>query len=381
MAKKQNQQTKKKVSVPKIGGISKGMKHSTLPGFQPPMKNFTIETLTIQSRSLKNNPLNDPSERRNPVLVPLAGRPGHHSSSGKTHSALPLIFLLSGFGGNGSKNIADKGFEKNTAQLIDDLVTAKAAPRAVYVFVDAWTTWGGSQFLNSSAVGHYEDYFVKELLPAVQEAFHTDSSRVALIGASSGGYGSLHLSSTYPQSFPYAAALAPDSDFAMSYKEDILKAAPLAAKHTPRELLERHRNGEILKLKNGFSILNALAMSAIYSPVKSPKTKPSADFMFPLNLEIGEWDPQIFKSWLAKDPLHFLPKRRKNLAELKGLFIEAGNQDEFHLYFGARKIHKILNELEIKHHFHEFKGGHFEMNSPRARALQWLQKKFSSPKA
>jgi enterochelin esterase family protein len=323
-------------------------RHSS--GYQGSFQNFTLETVTILSKALKNNPLKDPNVRHNPVLVP-------NSMTTRKNDSLALVLVLSGFGGNGPKYIADKGFDQNFAQQIDRLVTEKRAPEnALYVFVDTWTSWGGSQFINSRAVGNYETYLARELLPALLLAFPAVNPKaVALIGSSSGGYGALHLSTKYPQSFPYAIALAPDAQFELSYKEDILKAAPMAADSGPNQIMALHRAGELLKRKNGFHILNAFAMSAIYSPATGRGAE-RTDFEFPVDTDTGEFIPKIFKRWKQHDPIEFLPKRRGALQQLKGLYLEVGSLDEFHLQYGARKIHLLLERYSVPHHYHEFKG-------------------------
>ena len=48
----------------------------------------------------------------------------------------------------------------------------KKAPEALYVFVDA-LTFGGSQFINSSGTGQYQDYILKELVSAVKKTIES----------------------------------------------------------------------------------------------------------------------------------------------------------------------------------------------------------------
>ena len=50
-------------------------------------------------------------------------------------------------------------------------------PDAVVVFVDAWTSLGGSQFLNSTATGNYIDYVCDEIVPFIDASYPTAATR------------------------------------------------------------------------------------------------------------------------------------------------------------------------------------------------------------
>ena len=102
------------------------------------LKNFHVETLQIESSALKGNSLKDPTLRRNPVLIPK-----------NAQGPMPVVLVLAGLMGNGPDSFSPRFGELNTVQNIDQAVSIKKAPLALYVFVDATTSWGGSQFLNS----------------------------------------------------------------------------------------------------------------------------------------------------------------------------------------------------------------------------------------
>ena len=48
---------------------------------------------------------------------------------------------------------------------------------ALMVFPDCFTALGGNQYVNSSALGNYADYLVRELIPFVDREFRTLASR------------------------------------------------------------------------------------------------------------------------------------------------------------------------------------------------------------
>ena len=48
---------------------------------------------------------------------------------------------------------------------------AANCPDAVVVMVDAWTSYGGSQFIDSSSTGPYMSYLCDEVVPFVDERY------------------------------------------------------------------------------------------------------------------------------------------------------------------------------------------------------------------
>lgn len=324
------------------------------------LKNFYLEQVRVKSAALKKNPLGDSPEKVSPVMVPK-------SFSGKK---LPVVFVLAGFTGNGPKYLGPRSFEPNMAEQIDGGVSNDKAPKAIYVFLDAFSFWGGGQFINSVGVGNYEDYFVKEVYPEIAREYPINEKKVMIMGVSSGGYGALHLCSKFPKLFPYCAALAPDSDFETSLLGDIYKSSPFLLGKSYAELKRLHRQDKILSRRDGHSILNAIGMTACYSAKSAHRLE------WPINLKTGERDLKVWKKWQAHDPVYFLPKREKKLKELKALYLEVGVRDQFHLYFGARKMHDYFKKAKIRHHYNEFNGTHFDFAERRPILWEWIHKKW-----
>ncbi len=323
------------------------------------VKNFHVETLQIESAVLKNNPLNDPFVRFNPVLVP------------KSQGPWPVVFVLAGLTGNAPFYFNPKFQEHNAVQVIDQSFARGEAPEALYVFVDALTAWGGSQFINSAATGAYEDYIMQELIPAVREHYTVSASarEWCVTGGSSGGYGALHLGSKYPEVFGYVGAIAPDCFFEASLLPELYHALPLWEKYqeSGRRALEELRNGKLMKLRNWHTIVNAFAMAACYSAQGT-----HGDFILPLNTHTAEKIPTIWEKWLEHDPLVFLPLRVPALKKLSGLYLDVGNKDNFHLHYGARQISRFLKTHHIVHDYVEFDGTHFDIGERRVEVWKWL---------
>jgi enterochelin esterase family protein len=326
------------------------------------LKNFYLEQIRIKSDALKSNALGDPTERTSPCLVPKSFQ----------SKKLPLVLVLAGFTGNGPKYLGPRGFEDNMAEQIDKGASKQKAPKAIYVFVDAFSFWGGSQFINSAGVGNYEDYIVKELFPSLLESYPIDTKKVMLMGVSSGGYGALHLASKYPEKFNHCAALAPDSYFETCYLGDLYKASPYLLGKSYNTLISEHKKGKILARRDGHSILNAIGMTACYSAKSKKKIE------FPIDLSTGLINKTVWKKWKDQDPVNFLVKRHKKVAKLKEIYLEVGVRDQFHLYFGARQMHQALKDKKIRHHYNEFNGTHFDFAERRPVLWEWLNKKWKA---
>ena len=75
-----------------------------------------------------------------------------------------------------------------------------------------------------------------------------------------------------------------------------------------------------------------LAMAASYDP--DPRA-PNG-FRLPFNLETGELIEARWQRWLAHDPVHLVAAHRANLKSLRGIFIDCGWRDQYHIHFGCR---------------------------------------------
>ncbi|MFS4459555.1 alpha/beta hydrolase-fold protein [Bdellovibrio sp. HCB2-146] len=326
----------------------------------PALENFILKSVVIDSPSLQDNPWKDSPVRHNPLLVPRI-----HLD--RPQERLPLVVVLSGFGGNGPKYLADKGFEKNFVQQLDECVSDRKGPEAFYLFVDAWTFWGGSQFINSKGMGRYEDYLMKELMPTVLTNLPIDHSRVCVTGVSSGGYGALHLASSYPEVFPYVAAMAPDSFFETCYLNDVYQSIPFIVKCKDlKGLMSQHKQGKIASRKDGFTILNSVCMALCYSPTSDH------GFELPIDTETGEIRESVWRKWKEHDPVVFLKERKTAVKKWQKSYLEVGIRDNFNLFFGARHIRDILNKNSVALDYTEFDGTHFDFHERRPELWNWL---------
>jgi enterochelin esterase family protein len=331
------------------------------------MKNMTVDyqnqgtivCLQHKSKILENNPCGDKFIRDVFVYLP----PEYDET--KSYSS---VYVLTGFTGRGKMLLNDAAFSPNFAGRMDKLIhTGKIRPM-IAVLPDCFTRYGGSQYINSTATGNYEDYLTQEIIPFVDENFSTIKNRDAraVMGKSSGGYGALIMAMRHSDLFGLACSTSGDCYFEFCYLPDFPKAFR-AIKGEPQKLLEKMWNEEERKGKNDFDGLNIIGMSACYSPN-------GADYELPFDLKTGALREEVWGKWLAHDPVRLVEKYAENLKSLKLLYIDAGTRDEFALDIGARVLCQKLSDLGIPHIHEEFDDGHFNINYRQNRSLELISR-------
>lgn len=319
---------------------------------------FDVMVLQVESKALKNNPLGDDHRRWSYILKPAV--PGPH----------PVVFHFSGYFGNGPQSFNLKTMEESFPEQIAKATEQKQIPLAHHIFVDAMTSLGGSQFINSRGCGQYGDYVSQDLLSAVRQALEVKegAAYAALLGGSSGGYGALAHIASAGSPFGVAMAIAPDSLFELSLLPDYYKASE-SLKTIPdvATLKQKIVDSRFRESKSFFSIINAIAMALCYSQGDPTQIH------YPIDLHSGEINKKEFTDWKSKDPVEFLTGSAELLKE-KQIYLSVGRYDEYNLQFGARRIHDVLNQQKIQHQYLEFDGGHFKSTQRKIEALQWLKK-------
>lgn len=299
------------------------------------------------SSALEHNPLNDPVTRRVPVYLPPDYTPG------KTY---PSMYLLAAFAARGLKLLNDDLWQENIQERLDRLIGNGQMQPMIVILPDASTRYGGSQYLNSSATGNYEDSLL-ELVAFIDAKYPTRRSpdQRAVMGHSSGGYGALRMGMHHPDLFGLVAAHAPDLYFEMVYQKDFphfLRFYEKAGDAGLKELLADP--GKALSKGAPFYALAVAAMASCYSP--NPDSLWGFDL--PMDTYSGELIPEVWQRWQAHDPIHMAIAHERQLSALKLLFLDCGIYDEENLLYGARILSARLKSLNIPHLFQEFEGGH-----------------------
>ena len=311
---------------------------------------LAIETFT--SRVLADNPLGDPATRRLPVILPP-----DYASSGKRY---PVIYGLTGFTGSGPMQLNISAWQPNLQDRINYLLADGRLPPAIFVLPDCLTRYGGSQYVNSPAIGRYEDYVLDEIIPFIDSTYRTLAAPEGrgVYGKSSGGYGALTLAMRRPGVFGAAACHSGDMYFEYSYKPDFPKFLNAVNKAGGLEQWWAEFQGKIKKEGRDIEAVEVFAMAAAYSP--NPAAKPFP-IDFPFDLHTGEIKPDAWRRWLDHDPVYMVERYADNLKRLRLLFIDCGRRDEFNLHYGARIFVQRLKALGVPHEHEEFDDGHMDI--------------------
>lgn len=327
-----------------------------------------IAILRLESRILQGNPLGDPDIRDIPVYLP----PSYDDHSNQ----IPVVYCLSGFTGSAWSWFNFQAWVPTINERADRLI-AGGMPEMVLVFPDCFTRYGGSQYLDSPAVGNYRSFLTEEIIPAVEEEFrvHQDRRYRAVMGKSSGGYGALMLAMQRADLFSAVACHSGDMYFEYCYLPDL-----------PPAFRALERNGGLSAVldnwddipksgKDDHALINTIAMSACYSP--NPDAGPHR-FDLPFSEETGELRTEIWQKWKEKDPLEVVRKNGIALKDYGLIFLDCGKRDEFSLHIGARLFSRELNRQNISYEYEEFDGGHFQITHRYDASLTRISRYFQS---
>jgi hypothetical protein len=284
------------------------------------------QTLSFTSEALRGNPLGDSHERQLHVYVP-----------DDASRRYPTVYVLQGMTG-----IADAWFNVEAWNRSYPDRISELAPEAVVVLVDAFTAVGGSQFLDSPAIGNYHTYLCDEIVPYVDANFPTspEARHRGLQGKSSGGYGAMITPFLRPDLFGGLATHAGDALFEVCYARDFAPAARALRESYGGSFdafWEDFRSGRpVFASSHDALLVNTYAMAAAYS------ANDDGSVEFPFDLETGERIPEVWARWLQWDPVLRArePEGAEILRNLHAVWIDAGRSDEYHLELGAIAFHR-----------------------------------------
>jgi S-formylglutathione hydrolase FrmB len=359
---------------------------------RPVAKPGTLVVLEHHSRILKGNPLGDPHVRKLAVWLP----PQYDDERARLRR-FPVLFDMVGFTGSGLGHIAWKNFGYNVPERAARLIQDGRMGPMIIVFPDCFTALGGNQYVNSTAIGDYADYITRELIPFVDRQFRTLGSREhrGCFGKSSGGYGAILHGMKYARYWGAIADHSGDAYFDFVYWHDWPNTLNELGKHRLpqrkagrydaraasnarrleagmddgriKRFLQQVWKKEKLPAKEVMCIMN-LCMAATYDP--DPRA-PNG-FRVPFNLESGELLPERWARWRQHDPINLVQRYRKNLKTLRGIYIDCGWRDQFHIHYGARILAARLSAAGIRHEYHEFDDDHSDVDYRMDVSLPFL---------
>jgi S-formylglutathione hydrolase FrmB len=326
----------------------------------------------LDTQALSGNPLGDPHRRPLYVYLP----PGYDD---EPERRFPSVYVIQGLTGQLDMWRNRKAFAPTVLELVDRTFASGEVPPAIVVFVDAWTSLGGSQFLDSPGTGRYHSYLCEEVVPFVDARYRTltDAAHRAITGKSSGGYGAMVTPMLRPDLFGALATHAGDALFEACYLADLRVAARALRDEYDGSydaFWESFRSRPGRGRKTDGELLNAWCMAACYS------ADADGTVHLPFDTATGRLIPEVWDRWLAWDPVRMAPQRADALRTLHAIWIDAGTSDEYYLDLGAEAFRRELERLGIGEptlHFELFEGTHANIEWRYPLAIAWLAERLA----
>jgi len=314
-----------------------------------------VETPYLDSKVLQGNLPGDLTERMLPIYLP----PGYDDNPTKRY---PVIYILAGHGGSGPWTLNVVPWGESYSERIDRLIRTEKMGPAIFVLPDCFTIFGGAQYINTSALGLYEDYLNDELIPYVDSHYRTLPVREhrAITGKSSGGYGAMVQSMRHPELWSAVASHSGDIYFEFGYGPDLAKLHANLMRFGGLEgFIEQIPTYKPKTHDPFFSVIGMLCYGAAFAP------NPAAPrgFDMPVDDETGALREDVWARWLEWDPVRMIdrPENIEAWRQMNYIYLDCGLWDELNFQIGTRILSKKLTALNMAHDFELFNDGHMNV--------------------
>jgi len=329
-----------------------------------------IDELSIESEVLRGNPLGDPHVRPLLVYVP----PGYDDEPERRY---PSVYVLQGYTGHVEMWRNRAPFRRPFPEEADALFARGDAPPAIVVFVDAWTAYGGSQYVDSPATGRYHTYLCDEIVPFVDARYRTLAApeHRGVSGKSSGGFGALITPMLRPDLFGGLASHAGDSLYEVCYVPDFPKVARALRDEyegSYERFWEDFRSRPALSKESDTDVLMLYGVAACFSADEDGTVR------LPFDTETARLIPEVFRRWLDWDPVRMISRYADALRGLRAIYLDAGKRDEWRLDLGAVAVKRELEQIGVTDVFLElFDATHMGIDYRYPIGLKYLAERLS----
>lgn len=301
-----------------------------------PTERDGIKVVSIRSRLLSE------FHKRDVELHAVVGLPGAYAR--EPERRFPALYVIPGFGG---------GFSAG-ARMVNPKPYEAAGIDLVVIYLDPDCPTGHHVFADSANNGPTGQALIEELIPHLEKEFRliADADARYLTGHSSGGWSSLWLQVTYPDSFGGVWSTSPDPvDFSAFQTINIYDSSEnffTMPDGSPRPIA-RSRGRSGIRCKD-FSDMEVVlgrggqlqSFEAVFSPRGADgKPRPLWD------RKTGKLDPQTADAWKKYDIRMILENNWTTLGpKLQGkLYLFCGDQDTFYLEKAFVKLRDALKRL------------------------------------
>jgi len=329
-----------------------------------------LDEHTLDSVLLRGNAPGDPTARPLWVYVP----PGYDDEPERRY---PSVYVLQGYTGHVSMWHNRTPFRQPFPETADMLFAAGEAPPCIVVYVDAWTSYGGSQFVDSPGTGRYHSYLCEEVVPFVDARYRTldAAAHRGISGKSSGGFGAMITPMLRPDLFGGLASHAGDSLYEYSYLREFALAT--------RALREEYdgsyeRFWKDFRARPAFTKDSDATLVMVYGCAAAFSADPDGTVRLPFDPATGQLVPEAWQRWLDWDPVRMIPRYADAWRGLKAIYLDAGRRDEWFLDLGHGAVAAELAKIGVTDVHHDlFDGTHMGIDHRYPIGLRYLAERLS----
>jgi pimeloyl-ACP methyl ester carboxylesterase len=312
-----------------------------------------LDELTIESEALRANPLGDPHVRPLWVYTP----PGYEGG--------PAVYVLQGYTGQLDMWRNRAAFRPTFLELLDrERIDARV------VFVDTWTSLGGSQYVDSHGAGRYHTYLCDEVVPFVDARYETNGVR-GVAGKSSGGQGAAVTAMLRPDLFSGYASHAGGGLFEVSIRPFFRVAARRLRDgfdgSIERFLAELRESPAPLAHPDDIHVLLQYGFAAAYSADEDGTVH------LPYDAATAAVVPERWERWLDWDYPRLIPRHAEALRGMRAVYYDCGLRDEWYLDLSTEWIRRELEAHGVRDlHVELFDGTHAGIEYRYPLGLRYL---------
>lgn len=329
-----------------------------------------LDRQVFSSTALRGNPLGDPTERPLEVYLP----PGYDEEPDRRY---PSIYMIQGYTGSLPMWHNRSPFRPTFPESADALFAAGDAPPCILVWVDAWTAYGGSQFVDSPGTGRYHTYLCDEVVPWVDAHYRTSPAAAhrGIAGKSSGGFGAMITPMLRPDLFGGLATHAGDTLYEACYIPDFAKAAralrDLYGGSYEKFWADFRGRPPMSKPTDGFLVI-------VYGCAAAFSANDDGSVELPFDPTSGVLRPEVWQRWLDWDPVRMVPAYADALRGLRATWIDAGKSDDWFLDLGAEAFRQALAGIGVTEvHFELFDATHAGIDYRYPLSLRYLAERLT----
>jgi S-formylglutathione hydrolase FrmB len=326
--------------VPEEGRLAEGFVLSVNRLVPPPE---FVETESVKLCAVESQLLSEFHGRKVTLKAAVLLPPEYRAEPDRR---FPALFIIPGFGGTHHDH-------RIYARLYSSPDAEESTP-LIRVLLDPACREGHHVFADSAVNGPWGTALVKEFLPDFEARFRTVADREGrfLTGHSSGGWSSLWVMITHPDTFAATWSTAPDPVTFRDFQQIDLYAAnenmyrnrsgqlrPLSRIHNDVQLWYREFDHMETVLGHGGQLRS---FEAVFGPRQADGGPRSA-----WDRKSGAIDPIVVEHWKQYDIVHKLESEWDALGpKLSGrLHVHMGEEDTFYLEGATRILQASMNEL------------------------------------